>query len=252
MELKMWLGVVTLFPEMFSSLKDYGVTSRATDNGLIEFEFYNPRDFAEDNYRRVDDYSYGGGPGMVMKFATLEKAVNKAKAEAPSETKVLLMSPQGTTLDQGLVNRLSAGECQSFILVCGRYEGVDERFIKKCVDVEVSIGNYVVSGGELPAMVFIDSISRQLPGVLGNPDSSCSETYVEGLLDYPHYTRPEEISDMEVPAELLSGDPLKVSEFRRRESLKKTYEQRPELLSELCLGDRDAQLLKEYFNTFVD
>ena len=252
MELKMWLGVVTLFPEMFSSLKDYGVTSRATDNGLIEFEFYNPRDFAEDNYRRVDDYSYGGGPGMVMKFATLEKAVNKAKAEAPSETKVLLMSPQGTTLDHGLVNRLSTAECQSFILVCGRYEGVDKRFIEKCVDVEVSIGNYVVSGGELPAMVLIDSIARQLPGVLGNPDSSCSETYVEGLLDYPHYTRPETISDMGVPAELLSGDPLKVSEFRRKESLIKTYEQRPDLLSELCLGDRDTRLLKEYFDTLID
>ena len=252
MELKMWLGVVTLFPEMFSSLKDYGVISRAVDNGLIEFEFYNPRDFAEDNYRRVDDYSYGGGPGMVMKFATLEKAVMKAKAEAPSETKVLLMSPQGTTLDHRLVNRLSTAESRSFILVCGRYEGVDERFIQKCVDVEVSIGNYVVSGGELPAMVLIDSIARQLPGVLGNPDSSCSETYVEGLLDYPHYTRPETISDMGVPAELLSGDPLKVSEFRRKESLIKTYEQRPELLSELCLGDRDTQLLKEYFDTLID
>ena len=133
-----------------------------------------------------------------------------------------------------------------------RYEGVDERFIEKCVDLEISIGNYVVSGGELPAMVFIDAMSRQLPGVLGNPDSSCSETYVEGLFDYPHYTRPETISDMGVPSELLSGDPLKVSEFRRRASLIKTYEQRPELLSELCLGDRDTQLLKEYFDTFVD
>ena len=248
----MWLGVVTLFPEMFSSLKDQGIVSRAVNNGLIEFELYNPRDFAEDNYRRVDDYSYGGGPGMVMKFATLEKAVIKAKAEAPSETKVLLMSPQGKTLDHRLVNRLSTAESRSFILVCGRYEGVDERFIQKCVDVEVSIGNYVVSGGELPAMVLIDSIARQLPGVLGNPDSSCSETYVEGLLDYPHYTRPETISDMGVPAELLSGDPLKVSEFRRKESLIKTYEQRPELLSELCMGDRDTQLLKEYFDTLID
>ena len=139
----MWLGVVTLFPEMFSSLKDHGIVGRAVDNGLIKVEFYNPRDFAEDNYRRVDDYSYGGGPGMVMKFATLEKAVMKAKAEAPSETKILLMSPQGTTLDHRLVNRLSTAECRSFILVCGRYEGVDERFIQKCVDVEVSIGNYV-------------------------------------------------------------------------------------------------------------
>ena len=248
----MWLGVVTLFPEMFSSLKDQGIVSRAVNNGLIEFELYNPRDFAEDNYRRVDDYSYGGGPGMVMKFATLEKAVMKARADAPAEAKVLLMSPQGATLDHELINRLSAEHCQSFILVCGRYEGVDERFIEKCVDLEISIGNYVVSGGELPAMVFIDAMSRQLPGVLGNPDSSFSETYVEGLFDYPHYTRPETISDMGVPSELLSGDPLKVSEFRRRASLIKTYEQRPELLSESCLGDRDTQLLKEYFDTFVD
>ena len=248
----MWLGVVTLFPEMFSSLKDQGIVSRAVNNGLIELELYNPRDFAEDNYRRVDDYSYGGGPGMVMKFATLEKAVTKARTEAPAEAKVLLMSPQGSTLDQKLIDRLSSEHCQSFILVCGRYEGVDERFIKKCVDVEVSIGNYVVSGGELPAMVFIDAMSRQLPGVLGNPDSPCSETYVEGLFDYPHYTRPETISDMGVPSELLSGDPLKVSEFRRRASLIKTYERRPELLSESCLGDRDTLLLKEYFDTFVD
>ena len=248
----MWLGVVTLFPEMFSSLKDQGIVSRAVNNGLIEFELYNPRDFAEDNYRRVDDYSYGGGPGMVMKFATLEKAVMKARADAPAEAKVLLMSPQGATLDHELINRLSAEHSQCFILVCGRYEGIDERFIEKYVDLEISIGNFVVSGGELPAMVFIDAMSRQLPGVLGNPDSSCSETYVEGLFDYPHYTRPETISDMGVPSELLSGDPLKVSEFRRRASLIKTYERRPELLSELCLGDRDTQLLKEYFDTFVD
>ena len=252
MELKIWLGVVTLFPEMFSSIKDYGVISRAVDNRLIEFEFYNPRDFAEDNYRRVDDYSYGGGPGMVMKFATLEKALKRARTDAPSESKVLLMSPQGVTLNHRLVSSLAKEKCQSFILVCGRYEGVDERFIERHVDMEVSIGNYIVSGGELPAMVLIDSISRQLPGVLGNPNSPCSETYVEGLLDYPHYTRPETISDMEVPAELLSGNHNKVLEFRRRKSLIKTYERRPELLSELSLSDTDSQLLKEYFDTLVN
>ncbi len=249
MDLKMWLGVVTLFPHMFSSVKDYGVVSRAEDNRFIEFEFYNPRDFAEGSYRRVDDYSYGGGPGMVLKFETLEKAILKAKTDAPSESKVLLMSPQGTTLDHRLITSLAAKQTQSLILVCGRYEGVDERFIEKHVDLEVSIGNYVVSGGELPAMVLIDSISRQLPGVLGNPDSSSNETYVEGLFDYPHYTRPETISDMEVPAALLSGDPRKVTEFRRRKSLIKTYEQRPELLFELSLGDMDSRLLKEYFDT---
>ena len=252
MDLKIWLGVVTLFPDMFSSVKDYGVLSKAVDRQLVQFEFYNPRDFAEDNYRRVDDYSYGGGPGMVMKFATLEKAIMKAKSDAPSESKVLLMSPQGATLNHRLVNSLAEEQSQSLILVCGRYEGLDERFIEKYVDLEVSIGNYIVSGGELPAMVLIDSISRQLPGVLGNPDSPCIESYVEGLLDYPHYTRPEKILDMEVPAALLSGDPRKVMEFRRRKSLIKTYEQRPELLTELSLGDEDSQLLKEYFDTLVN
>ena len=243
----MWIGVITLFPEMFSRIEDFGVLGRAVKNGLVELDFFNPRDFALDNYKRVDDYSYGGGAGMVLKFETLEKALEKAKESTSLETKVVLMSPQGATLVQDSARELSSEK--DLILVCGRYEGIDERFIEKYVDLEISIGDYVLSGGELPAMVLIDVMSRHLPGVLGNSNSAIDETYIEGLFDYPHYTRPESIAGMDVPKELLSGDLIKVARYRRKQALIKTYDKRPALLAKHSLDAMDCEILKEHFES---
>ena len=245
MGLSMWIGIVTLFPQMFSSIEDFGVLGRAVKNGSIELEFFNPRDYALDNYKRVDDYSYGGGPGMVLKFETLERATQQAKKRANAGTRVILMSPQGETFIQSKAQELSSEK--SLIFVCGRYEGLDQRYIDKYVDAEISIGDYVLSGGELPVMVIIDALSRQLPGVLGNSESALDETYIEGLFDYPHYTRPETIAGMRVPEELLSGDPIKVAKLRRKESLVRTYDTRPDLLVGHSLDSVDSEILREHF-----
>lgn len=241
----MWIGILTLFPEMFSGMENFGVLGRAVKNKVVELEFFNPRDFASDNYRRVDDYSYGGGPGMVLKFETLEGALKKAKEKAPLGTRVMLMSPQGETLVQDKAKGLCSEK--GLILVCGRYEGIDQRFIEKYVDHEISIGDYVLSGGELPAMVLIDVMARHLPGVLGNSDSAIDETYIEGLFDYPHYTRPESIAGMDVPEELLSGDPIKVARYRRKQALIRTYDKRPGLLVKHSLDAIDCEILREHF-----
>ena len=243
----MWIGVITLFPEMFARIEDFGVLGRAIENGIVELEFFNPRDFAVDNYKRVDDYSYGGGAGMVLKFETLEKALIKAQKSAPEDSKVLLLSPQGATLMQDSARELSSET--GLILVCGRYEGIDERFIERYVDLEISIGDYVLSGGELPAMVLIDVMSRHLPGVLGNSNSAIDETYIEGLFDYPHYTRPESIAGMDVPEELLSGDPIKVARYRRKRALIKTYDKRPGLLAKHSLDAMDCEILREHLES---
>jgi len=245
----MWIGILTLFPEMFSGIENFGVLGRAVKNKVVELEFFNPRDFALDNYRRVDDYSYGGGPGMVLKFETLEAALKQAKKKAPLGTQVMLMSPQGETLKQDKAKGLCSEK--GLILVCGRYEGIDQRFIEKYVDQEVSIGDYVLSGGELPAMVLIDVMARHLPGVLGNSDSAIDETYIEGLFDYPHYTRPESIAGMGVPKELLSGDPIKVARYRRKQALIRTYDKRPELLAKHSLDAVDCEILREHFEGSV-
>jgi tRNA (guanine37-N1)-methyltransferase len=246
----MWVGVITLFPDIFLSFQDMGVVGRAIKSGLVELNTYNPRDFATDNYRRVDDYSYGGGPGMVLKFELLKKALDSAKQDAPRLSQVIMMSPQGETFSQSRASSIC--EEKSVILVSGRYEGVDQRFLDNYVDLELSIGDYILSGGELPAMVVIDAISRCIPGVLGNSDSFDKETYVEGLFDYPHYTRPDSVDGLDVPKDLLSGDPLKVGKFRRQEALIKTYEKRPDLLLKTTLDDADREILREYLSGLSD
>ena len=188
----MWLGLVTLFPEMFKALSESGISSRAVRNGLLTLTCWNPRDYAEGAYRRVDERPYGGGPGMVMLIEPLRKALDAARVAAATQglaPQVLYLSPQGRRLDQEAVRELARG--QAYILLCGRYEGIDERLIERDVDAEWSIGDYVLSGGELPAMVLIDAVTRLLPGALGHADSALQDSFSEGLLDCPHYTRPE-------------------------------------------------------------
>ena len=235
--------VVSLFPDMLKAVTDFGVTGRAVVNGQLSVTAINPRDFTRDVHRTVDDRPYGGGPGMVMLTAPLREAVTAARAAAPG-AKVLYLSPQGRRLDQAAVQQLAAQG--SLILVAGRYEGVDERFIEAYVDQEWSIGDYVISGGELPAMVLIDAMARTLPGVLGHEDSAVQDSFADGLLDYPHYTRPEEIDGAAVPAVLLSGDHDRIRRWRLKQALGRTWKRRPDLLRSLQLDDEQQELLEEY------
>lgn len=240
----MWIGVISLFPEMFRAITDYGVTGRAVKNGLLSVEFWSPRDFTHDRHRTVDDRPYGGGPGMLMMVQPLRDAIHAAKTAAGEGAKVIYLSPQGRKLDQQGVCELAAN--QKLILICGRYEGVDERVIQTEVDEEWSIGDYVLSGGELPAMTLIDSVSRFIPGVLGHQSSAEEDSFVDGLLDCPHYTRPEVLDDMEVPAVLLSGNHEHIRRWRMKQSLGRTWLRRPELLKSLALTDEQAMLLKQF------
>ena len=235
---------VTLFPEMFAAVTDYGITRRGLERGAWSLALWNPRDFTTDNYRTVDDRPYGGGPGMVMLAEPLEKAIEAARCAAAGEAAVLYLTPQGRVLDHLAVQALSRRE--RLILLCGRYEGVDERLIERCVDEEVSIGDYVLSGGELAAMVLIDAAVRQLPGVLGDEQSAEQESFVEGLLDCPQYTRPEAYEGLAVPAVLLSGHHAEIERWRRRQSLGRTWLRRPELLAKRALSAEDAKLLEEF------
>ncbi len=240
----MWIGVISLFPEMFRAITDYGVTGRAVKNGLLSVEFWSPRDFTYDRHRTVDDRPYGGGPGMLMMVQPLRDAIHAAKTAAGEGAKVIYLSPQGRKLDQQGVCELAAN--QKLILICGRYEGVDERVIQTEVDEEWSIGDYVLSGGELPAMTLIDSVSRFIPGVLGHQSSAEEDSFADGLLDCPHYTRPEVLDDMEVPAVLLSGNHEHIRRWRMKQSLGRTWLRRPELLKSLALTDEQAMLLKQF------
>lgn len=242
----MWLGLVSLFPEMFRAVTESGITGRAVKNGLLELQYWNPRDFAENAYRRVDDRPYGGGPGMVMLIEPLRRSVAAARAAAEARgywPKVIYLSPQGRVLDQAGVREL-AGE-QALILLCGRYEGIDERLLRRDVDAEWSIGDYVLSGGELPAMVLIDAVARLLPGVLGSEASAEEDSFSDGLLDCPHYTRPEVYEGEEVPAVLLSGDHAAIRHWRRRQSLERTLKRRPDLLARATLDKEQQRLLDE-------
>lgn len=240
----MWIGVISLFPEMFRAITDYGVTGRAVKNGLLSVAFWSPRDFTYDRHRTVDDRPYGGGPGMLMMVQPLRDAIHAAKTAAGEGAKVIYLSPQGRKLDQQGVCELAAN--QKLILICGRYEGVDERVIQTEVDEEWSIGDYVLSGGELPAMTLIDSVSRFIPGVLGHQSSAEEDSFADGLLDCPHYTRPEVLDDMEVPAVLLSGNHESIRRWRMKQSLGRTWLRRPELLKCLALTDEQAMLLKQF------
>jgi len=266
----MWVGIVSLFPEMFEAVSQYGITRRAIEKGLLEISAWNPRDFTEDKHRTVDDKPYGGGPGMLMKVAPLkaaiEAAVVQAKQACPDgDCKVIFLSPQGRKLDQACLAELATRK--KIVLVAGRYEGIDERLIDTVIDEEYSIGDYVLSGGELPAMVLIDGVTRLLPGALGDVNSAALDSFApvvldvdscevtgntdgesvqSGILDYPQYTRPEEIAGDRVPDVLLSGNHQEIDRWRRKQALGRTHQRRPDLIEGVTLGKQDAELLKEF------
>jgi tRNA (guanine37-N1)-methyltransferase len=246
-EASRWFGVISLFPEMFETFTQQGVIGRAVKTGLLKVECFNPRDFTFDKHRTVDDRPYGGGPGMLMMVQPLKDAILAAKAAAGRKTKVVYLSPQGKKLDQAGVKQLSENE--SLILVAGRYEGIDERVIQTQVDEEWSIGDYVLSGGELPAMVLMDAVSRFVPGVLGHKQSAEQDSFSHGLLDCPHYTRPENLDGELVPKVLLSGDHEKIKQWRLQQSLGRTWQRRPELLNALALTEEQQKLLDLYLQS---
>lgn len=231
---------ITIFPEMFSALTGAGITRKALEEKRWDFQAWNPRDFAENAYRTVDDRPYGGGPGMLMMPGPLEKAIQSAKTrqlvKGCVQSQVVYLSPQGRPLDHekvmSLVQQiLDPVSGVGFVLLCGRYEGVDERVLERCVDQEISVGDFVLSGGELPAMILMDAVIRQLPGVLGDVASAAEDSFAEGLLDCPHYTRPEIYENCSVPDVLLSGDHQKIRRWRLKQSLARTRARRPELFT---------------------
>ena len=242
---------ITLFPEMFTALTHSGVTRRALEEGRWRLNFWNPRDFTEDNHRTVDDRPYGGGPGMVMLSGPLEMAIGAAKARQAAvgvaTSRVVYLSPQGAPLTHRRVMRFveMAGE-EGLILLCGRYEGIDERLIERCVDEELSIGDFVLSGGEIPAMALLDAIVRQLPGVLNDALSAAEDSFVAGLLDCPHYTRPEEYEGQRVPDVLLSGHHEQIRRWRLMHALGRTWQRRPDLLDGRMLSKEETQLLGQF------
>ncbi len=241
----MRIDIVTLFPEMIAAGLAQGVTGRAVRSGVLDVIAWNPRDYASDRHRTVDDRPYGGGPGMVMKVEPLGSTIRAARAAAPEPVRTIYLSPQGRRLDQDGVREL-AGRGR-LLLVAGRYEGVDERLIESEVDEEWSIGDYVLSGGELPALVIVDAVARLLPGALGDAESAEQDSFMAGLLDYPHYTRPESLDGHDVPEVLLGGNHEAIRRWRRKQALGRTWQRRPELLG--LPGALDAEgerLLAEF------
>jgi tRNA (guanine37-N1)-methyltransferase len=234
--------VITLFPEMFAAVSESGITGRALQAGLWRLQTWNPRDFTTDNYRTVDDRPYGGGPGMVMLAAPLEKALDAARAAGGG--RVVYLSPQGRKLDQERVMELAKEA--AITLLCGRYEGVDERLLERRVDEELSLGDFVLSGGELAAMALIDACVRQLPGALGDERSAIEESFADGLLDCPHYTRPERYAGRAAPQVLLSGHHAEIRRWRLKQALGRTWLRRPELLQARGMSDEERQLLAEF------
>ena len=246
----MWIGVISLFPEMFRAITEHGVTGRAVKSGLLQIECWNPREFTHDKHRTVDDRPYGGGPGMLMMVQPLRDAIHAAKQAAGDGAKVIYLSPQGRKLTQAGVTELATN--QKLILVAGRYEGIDERVIQTEVDEEWSIGDYVLSGGELPAMTLIDAVSRLVPGVLGDQASAEQDSFTDGLLDHPHYTRPEGLDGLAVPEALTSGNHEVIRRWRLKQSLGRTWQRRPELINNLALTDEQESLLAEYVREVRD
>lgn len=244
----MLFDVVTLFAPMFDAITQHGITRRAVERGLFALQCWNPRDFATDNYRTVDDRPYGGGPGMVMLAEPLEKALHAARerqiAVSGQRPKVVYLSPQGQPLTHQLVMQLRTEP--GLVLLAGRYEGIDERVIQRQVDLEISLGDYVLSGGELGAMVLIDAIVRQLPGVLNDAGSAEQDSFVDGLLDCPHYTRPEVYEGMSVPDVLLSGNHAEINRWRLKQALGRTWQRRPELLASRQLTKEESRLLASF------
>ena len=239
-----WFGVVTLFPQMFKAITDCGVCGKAVQKGRIKVNTWNPRDFTQDKYRTVDDKPYGGGPGMLMKMEPLQQAIQSARKFSDNEAYVIYLSPQGRTLDQNIVRKLA--KKKKIILVSGRYEGVDERVIEEEIDEELSVGEYVLSGGELPAMVLIDAVSRLVSGVLGSNESAMQDSFSDSLLEYPHYTRPAIIGGRSVPKVLLSGNHAKIRSWRLKQSLGRTWQRRPDLLKNRELTHEETNLLSEF------
>ncbi len=238
----MKINIITLFREMFSALNS-GIPSRAQTKGLLTLSCTNPRDFAANAQGYIDDRPYGGGPGMVMQYQPLRDAIASAKQALP-KAKVIYLSPQGQPLTQSIINELA--KQAELILLCGRYEGIDQRVIEQHVDSELSCGDFVVSGGELPAMLLIDAMARLLPGALGDETSSDQDSFMNGLLDHPHYTRPDVIDDMKVPAILQSGDHAAIARYRLKQSLGNTWQKRPDLIKRRSLSAEENQLLAEY------
>lgn len=241
---KLWLGVVTLFPEMFDAITQYGVTGRAVKQGIMQLHCWNPRDFTTDKHRTVDDRPYGGGPGMLMMVQPLTEAIRAAKQAAGGKVHTIYLSPQGRKLDQQGVAELAAHD--KLLLVAGRYEGIDERVIESEIDEEWSVGDYVLSGGELPAMTLIDAVSRLVPGVLGHDLSAAQDSFSEGLLDCPHYTRPEVLANKQVPSVLLSGNHEEIRRWRLKQALGRTWLRRPDILKPLALTKEQRKLLAEF------
>nr|WP_310276433.1 tRNA (guanosine(37)-N1)-methyltransferase TrmD [Rheinheimera soli] len=240
----MWVGVITLFPQMFDAITKFGVTSRAVKQGLLQVECWNPRDYTCDKHNTVDDRPFGGGPGMLMMVQPLTDAIRAAKQAAGGNVHTVYLSPQGRKLDQKGVQELS--RYPKLLLVAGRYEGIDERVIETEIDEEWSIGDYVLSGGELPAMTLIDAVSRLVPGVLGHEESAEQDSFATGLLDCPHYTRPAVLADKEVPPVLLSGHHENIRRWRLKQALGRTWLRRPDMLNALALTKEQRKLLDEF------
>ncbi len=240
----MRIDVVTLFPELVRGLTVGGITGRAVERGILDLQFWNPRDYTHDRHRTVDDRPYGGGPGMVMKVEPLRAAIAAARAGQQQGCPVIHLSPQGRRLDQAGVHELAAHP--ALILVAGRYEGIDERLVQTEIDQEWSVGDYVLSGGELAAMVVVDAVTRLLPGALGDENSAQQDSFADGLLDYPHYTRPEVIDGLRVPEVLLGGNHQAIERWRRKQALGRTWLRRPDLLQALELDQQQRELLQEF------
>jgi tRNA (guanine37-N1)-methyltransferase len=246
----MEISVVSLFPEMVKEIARHGVVGRAIGNSIVDLQCVNPRDFAKDTHRTVDDRPYGGGPGMVMKFEPVAAAIEQAKEAMPADSPVICMSPQGKPFDQATARRLT--KLPGMILLAGRYEGIDERLIDAVVDEEISLGDFVLSGGEIAAMAVVDAVARLLPGVLGDDESALQDSFGDGLLDYPHYTRPEVIDGRQVPEVLLSGDHARIDRWRQKQAIGRSYRRRPDLIEKLQLDDEQQTLLAEYLKENSD
>jgi len=252
----MQIRIVSLFPEMVASVAEYGVVGRALARGLVSIGYSNPRDFTDDVHRTVDDRPYGGGPGMVMKFEPAAgpgmvmkfepaaAAIRETRQAMPDGCPVICLSPQGAVFDQAAAERLA--QLPGLILLAGRYEGIDERLIEAEVDEEISLGDFVLSGGEIAAMAVIDAVARLIPGVLGDEDSAAQDSFSEGLLDCPHYTRPEEVEGRQVPPELLSGNHAEIARWRHKQALGRSYLRRPDLVRKLELNLEQQALLDEF------
>jgi len=242
----MQVAVVTLFPQMFEAVERWGITSRALQRGILELDCVNPRDHACDRHRSVDDRPYGGGPGMVMMVQPLRDAIVAARARLGAGTHTVYLSPQGRRVDQAAIAELAARE--RLIMVCGRYEGVDERLLERDVDEEVSVGDFVLSGGEIAAMLLVEAMTRLLPGALGHEESASCDSFANGLLDCPHFTRPEVIDGLRVPPVLLSGDHDAIRRWRLKQALGRTWQRRPDLLRAAQLDEEQRALLDEFIS----